>query len=115
MNAALATLAIAAVPAFVASVVEWVEAFTIVLAVGNTRGWRSPIWGTIGGLGFNTVPFAGGYQGQTVPQQFLQGQGNCVGCAPGMQQLVPNSVAFQGGFGQVLPQQPWFNTTYGTW
>src|SRR5215472_19076915 len=51
MNAALATLAIAAVPAFVASVVEWVEAFTIVLAVGNTRGWRSPIWGVVGGLG----------------------------------------------------------------
>src|SRR5438045_7108281 len=51
MNAALATLAIAAVPAFVASVVEWVEAFTIVLAVGNTRGWRSPIWGTLAGLG----------------------------------------------------------------
>src|SRR5712692_1383992 len=44
------TLAIAAVPAFVASIVEWVEAFTIVLAVGNTRGWRSPIWGTLGGL-----------------------------------------------------------------
>jgi uncharacterized membrane protein len=38
MNAAVLTLAIAAVPAFVASVVEWVEAFTIVLAVGNTRG-----------------------------------------------------------------------------
>jgi uncharacterized membrane protein len=51
MNPALATLAIAAVPAFVASVVEWVEAFTIVLAVGNTRGWRSPIWGVLGGLG----------------------------------------------------------------
>ena len=51
MSAAFATLAIAAIPAFVASVVEWVEAFTIVLAVGNTRGWRSPIWGTIGGLG----------------------------------------------------------------
>src|SRR5438874_4097704 len=51
MSAALATLAIAAVPAFIASIVEWVEAFTIVLAVGNTRGWRSPIWGTIGGLG----------------------------------------------------------------
>ena len=48
MSAALATLAIAAVPAFVASVVEWVEAFTIVLAVGNTRGWRSPIWGVVG-------------------------------------------------------------------
>jgi uncharacterized membrane protein len=46
----LYTLAIAAVPAFVASIVEWVEAFTIVLAVGNTRGWRSPIWGTLAGL-----------------------------------------------------------------
>src|SRR5438874_2631085 len=51
MSAALATLAIAAVPAFIASIVEWVEAFTIVLAVGNTRGWRSPIWGTLAGLG----------------------------------------------------------------
>src|SRR6266550_3471208 len=50
MNAAVLTLVIAAIPAFVASVVEWVEAFTIVLAVGNTRGWRSPIWGTLGGL-----------------------------------------------------------------
>jgi uncharacterized membrane protein len=47
----LVALGIAAVPAFVASVVEWVEAFTIVLAVGNTRGWRSPIWGTAAGLG----------------------------------------------------------------
>src|SRR3979411_1184240 len=45
------TLAIAAVPAFVASIVEWVKAFTIVLAVGNTRGWRSPIWGTLAALG----------------------------------------------------------------
>ena len=45
MSGALGTLAIAAIPAFLASVVEWVEAFTIVLAVGNTRGWRSPIWG----------------------------------------------------------------------
>ena len=51
MSAALLTLAIAAVPAFVASVVEWVEAFTIVLAVGNTRGWRSPIWGTLAAMG----------------------------------------------------------------
>src|SRR5215472_12367204 len=51
MNAALSTLVIAALPAFVASVVEWVEAFTIVLAVGNTRGWRSPVWGVLGGLG----------------------------------------------------------------
>src|SRR6202521_6145497 len=44
------TLAIAAVPAFVASIVEWVEAFTIVVAVGNTRGGRSPILGTLAGL-----------------------------------------------------------------
>ncbi|HEV7663240.1 MAG TPA: hypothetical protein VGQ62_06865 [Chloroflexota bacterium] len=50
MSGAVLTLAIAAVPAFVASVVEWVEAFTIVLAVGNTRGWRSPIWGTLAAL-----------------------------------------------------------------
>src|SRR5712691_9490829 len=44
MNPALA-LAVAAAPAFVASVVEFVEAFTIVLAVGTTRGWRAPLWG----------------------------------------------------------------------
>src|SRR5947209_6208766 len=49
MNPALA-LAVAAAPAFVASIVEFVEAFTIVLAVGNTRGWRSPIWGTIAAI-----------------------------------------------------------------
>ena len=85
------------------------------LGYGTTNQGQYGFGGTIGGQGFNTVPFTGGYQGQTVPQQFLQGQGNCVGCAPGMQQLVPNSVGFQGGFGQVLPQQPWFNTTYGTW
>jgi Ca2+/H+ antiporter, TMEM165/GDT1 family len=50
MTAAVFSLAIAAVPAFLASVVEWVEAFTVVLAVGNTRGWRSPIWGTLASL-----------------------------------------------------------------
>src|SRR3984893_5124477 len=50
-TAAVLTLAIAAVPAFIASIVEWVEAFTIVLAVGNTRGWRSPIWGTLAAMG----------------------------------------------------------------
>src|SRR5213082_1059748 len=46
MNPALA-LAAAAAPAFAASVVEFVEAFTIVLAVGNTRGWRAPLWGVV--------------------------------------------------------------------
>jgi Ca2+/H+ antiporter, TMEM165/GDT1 family len=39
-------LGAAALPAFVASTVEFVEAFTIVLAVGSTRGWRAPLWGT---------------------------------------------------------------------
>jgi hypothetical protein len=82
---------------------------------GTTNQGQYGFGGTIGGLGFNTTPFVGGYQGQTVPQQFLQGQGNCVGCAPGMQQWVPNSLGFQGGYGQFVPQQPWFNTTYGTW
>src|SRR5438093_9766643 len=42
----LGTLAIAATPAFIASAVEFVEAATIVLAVGLTRGWRAPLAGT---------------------------------------------------------------------
>jgi uncharacterized membrane protein len=46
MNPLLA-IAVAAIPAFVASTVEFVEAFTIVLAVGTTRGWRAPLWGTV--------------------------------------------------------------------
>jgi uncharacterized membrane protein len=41
------TLAIAAAPSFVASAVEFVEATTIVLAVGVTRGWRAPLLGTV--------------------------------------------------------------------
>jgi Ca2+/H+ antiporter, TMEM165/GDT1 family len=44
---------------FVASFVEFVEAFTIVLAVGVTRGWRSALAGTAAALvvlaGFTTV------------------------------------------------------------
>jgi len=91
---------------------------------GTTSQGQYGFGGTIGGVGFNQVPFVNSYQGQTVPQQFLQGQTvpqqflqgqNCAGCAPGMQQWAPNSVGFQGSFGQVVPQQPWFNTTYGTW
>jgi uncharacterized membrane protein len=46
----LVALVIAAIPAFVASTVEFVEAFTIVLAVGTTRGWRAPIWGTVAAI-----------------------------------------------------------------
>ncbi|MEO7218803.1 MAG: hypothetical protein ABI026_11470, partial [Gemmatimonadaceae bacterium] len=37
--------------AFLASTVEFVEAFTIVLAVGTTRGWRSALIGAAGGVG----------------------------------------------------------------
>jgi Ca2+/H+ antiporter, TMEM165/GDT1 family len=36
-------LALVAVPAFLASIVEFVEALTIVLAVGVTRQWRSTL------------------------------------------------------------------------
>jgi uncharacterized membrane protein len=46
MSPALA-FATAAVPAFLASIVEFVEAFTIILAVGHTRGWRAPTWATL--------------------------------------------------------------------
>src|SRR5881296_3048767 len=42
----LVTLAIAATPSFIASAVEFVEATTIVLAVGITRGWRAPLVGS---------------------------------------------------------------------
>jgi uncharacterized membrane protein len=37
--------------AFLASAVEMVEALTIVLAVGLTRGWRSPLFGVAAALG----------------------------------------------------------------
>ena len=41
-------LLIAALPAFLASMVEFVEALTIVLAVGITRGWRPSLSGAGG-------------------------------------------------------------------
>src|SRR4051812_2760725 len=40
-------LAAAALPAFIASTVEFVEATTIVLAVGISRGWKAPLVGTV--------------------------------------------------------------------
>ena len=43
----ISALAISAAPAFIASGVEFVEATTIILAVGVTRGWRAPVYGTI--------------------------------------------------------------------
>src|SRR5579859_1897048 len=43
-------LAVAALPAFLASIVEFVEALTIVLAVGVTRQWRSTLIGVAAAL-----------------------------------------------------------------
>ena len=43
----LGVVAVAALPAFIASAVEFVEATTIVLAVGVTRGWRAPLLGSL--------------------------------------------------------------------
>jgi Ca2+/H+ antiporter, TMEM165/GDT1 family len=45
-----ATAAPAITAAFFASLVEVVEAFTIVLAVATIRGWRPAMMGTAGGL-----------------------------------------------------------------
>ena len=41
--------------AFLASLVEVVEAFTIVLAVGTLRGWRPAVYGTLAALALLTV------------------------------------------------------------
>jgi hypothetical protein len=60
--------------------------------------------GAFGGV--TQTPYA------AVQPQWLQG--GCVGCQPGQQQW-GSTIGFQGGFGQFQPQQPWFNTTYGTW
>jgi uncharacterized membrane protein len=49
MSWAIAAPAVAA--AFAASLVEVVEAFTILLAVGVTRGWRPALLGAVAGLG----------------------------------------------------------------
>lgn len=40
------------IASFLASLVEFVEALTIVLAVGTVRGWRSAIIGTVAGVVF---------------------------------------------------------------
>jgi hypothetical protein len=79
----------------------------------NPQAITHPFPGTFaqGGVGFgiNRTPFVGGFQPQVVPPYL---QAACVGCAPG-QQWAPQG--FPGVFGQVVPQQPWFNTTFGTW
>lgn len=50
-----ATAAPAVSAAFLASLVEVVEAFTIVLAVGTVRGWRPALIGTAAGLGLLAI------------------------------------------------------------
>ncbi len=37
-------------PAFLACLVEWVEALTIVLAIGASINWKSSLWGAVSGL-----------------------------------------------------------------
>lgn len=49
------TAAPAVTAAFLASLVEVVEAFTIVLAVATLRGWRPALFGTIAGLAVLTA------------------------------------------------------------
>lgn len=59
--------------AFLASIVEVVEAFTIVLAVGTIRGWRPAALGTIAGLGILALLVVGlGSLLQQIPIHILQ-------------------------------------------
>jgi len=50
MNDAVAASLAVALPSFLASLVEFVEALTIVVAVGATRGWRAAGIGTMAGV-----------------------------------------------------------------
>ena len=54
----MAGILAAAAPAFLASLVEFVEALTIVLAVGATRGWRTALSGALAGVAFLAVALA---------------------------------------------------------
>ncbi len=63
----------AALAAFLASLVEFVEALTIVLAVGTIRGWRSALAGAAGGAALLTIlVIAFGPALQRVPLASLQ-------------------------------------------
>ncbi|MGH3827938.1 MAG: COG4280 domain-containing protein [Pseudonocardiaceae bacterium] len=54
----MTTAALLVVTVFLACAVEAIEALTIVLAVGTTRGWRSTLYGVAGGLAVLTVVVA---------------------------------------------------------
>ncbi len=71
MNWAHAGTAVSA--AFLASLVEFVEALTIVLAVGTIRGWRSALLGAAAGVGVLTLlSLLFGSSLQRVPLHTLQ-------------------------------------------
>jgi uncharacterized membrane protein len=69
----ISNLGIAAA-SFLASAVEFVEALTIVLALGVTRGWRSALWGAVSALVILAVGVAaiGPSVTQHVPRHWLQ-------------------------------------------
>ncbi|HLG70793.1 MAG TPA: hypothetical protein VK009_10255 [Chloroflexota bacterium] len=54
----MAAIAAAVVASFLAACVECVEAFTVIMAVGITRGWRSSLLGALAALGVLTVVIA---------------------------------------------------------
>ncbi len=69
----ISSLGIAAA-AFLASAVEFVEALTIVLALGVTRGWRASLWGTAAAfavLGVGIAAIGPGLTGH-LPRHWLQ-------------------------------------------
>lgn len=58
---------------FFASLVEFVEALTIVLAVGTTRNWRSALWGTAFAiLALTLLLVVGGPLIQHIPIRWMQ-------------------------------------------
>ena len=63
----------AIIASFLASLVEFVEALTIILAVGTVRGWRPALIGTLAGVGLLVLLVAGfGPTLQRIPITSLQ-------------------------------------------
>lgn len=68
------------------------------------------LFGQTTGFGVSN-PFATAFQAQATPFQ----QAACVGCGPTGAQWVPTAATRFGTTQQVVPQQAWINTPYGTW
>jgi uncharacterized membrane protein len=77
------------IAAFVASFVEMVEATTIVMAMGFTRGWRSALLGTLAAVGaLAVITVAAGYAIATwLPESVLQLVVGCLLLIFGLQWL----------------------------